>query len=101
MSEKLDPEIMEFVDDSANPNQIVGDFSAFDTKGEFLDEALYAFIDNLEIYTTKDVYVEYVKWYDNPDDACVAPLDIFENGCYSWASQEDEKGAIKVYVVDL
>lgn len=99
--EKLDPSIMEFLDDGARPIQIVGNFDDFENKEEFLKEALYAFIDDVNNYEVNDVYTEYAKWYDNPDDACVAPLDIFEKGCYSWASQEDEEGAFKVYVVDL
>lgn len=98
---KLDPSIMEFLDDRARVVNIVGNYTSFEDKKEFLEEALYSFIDDGNSYTVDDVYEDFVKWYDNPDDACVAPLDIFEKGCYSWASQEDEKGAFKVYVIDI
>jgi hypothetical protein len=98
---KLDPCIMEFIDESASSIQIVGNFDDFRSKKDFLEEAERNFIDNDKSYGVKDVYIGYAKWYDNPDDAHVAPLDIFEKGCYSWASQKDEKGAFKVYAIDL
>ena len=98
--QKLDPSIMEFLDEGARPVQIIGDKTVFKNKKQFIEEANYAFIMG-EPYRVENVYEDYVKWYDNPEEAHVAPLDIFEDGCYSWASQKNEEGAIGVYVVDV
>jgi hypothetical protein len=53
-------------------------------------------------FTVDDVTEDYVKWYDKlfeqkPD---LPPLEIFENGCYSFslASHED---SFKVYVINI
>ena len=57
-------------------------------------------INNDEPVNINNVEKGYVKWYENPADAHVAPLDVFEDGCYSF-SNEDEEGSIEVYIVNV
>ena len=58
------------------------------------------YIEDDEPVNINNVEKGYVKWYDNPVDAHVAPLDVFEDGCYSF-SNEDEEGSFEVYIINV
>lgn len=96
----LDPKIMEFQNDFG-VSEIVGDKTYYQNKENFAEDANVDFLDNADKpYQVKDVKEGYAKWYSNPDDACVAPLDIFKDGCYSFAN-EDEEGSFEVYIINV
>ena len=97
---ELNPKIMEFYND-CGVSEIVGEKEYFTTKTNFIKLANVNFSDNIDgYYKLRDVEKGYVKWYDNPVDAHVAPLDVFEDGCYSF-SNEDEEDSFEVYIINV
>ena len=96
----LDPKIMEFYND-CGVSQIIGDKVYYQNKENFIEDANFDFsYVKDETFTVCNVENGYVKWYENPADACVAPLDIFEDGCYSFANEEEE-GSFEVYIINI
>lgn len=60
---RLDPCIMEFLDDSAKPIHIAGDKQYYQTKKNFIEDTNIEFSRWIDKpFIVDDVYIEYVKW---------------------------------------
>lgn len=83
-------------------SEIVGDKSYYQNDvNKFLADANFEFGWEGKEFTSNEVEEGYVKWYDDPfHNTDVAPLEIFEEGCYTFCDKNDE-GAEEVFYIKI
>lgn len=98
----MKPALLNFTLDGSDVSEIVGEISYYQRDiSKFLKDVNFEFgYLRDELFKEEDVKYDYIKWYDNPENAGVAPLELFEDGCYSFCDEND-KDAEKVFYIDL